>query len=105
MSDRFVQALIGIDQIDVFADHRDIDGGFRVLGGFDQPPPFGEIRLAGPDIQLFDDALIEFFLVKLKWHFVNRGDVLGRDYAVFLDVAEMRDLAFEAFFERTIAAA
>ena len=60
---------------------------------------------AGPDIELLDDALIEALFVKLERHFIDRLRHRRRDYAVLLDVAEMRDLGAEAFFERTIAAA
>ena len=105
VGDRLVQALVGIDQVDVLADHRDVDRGLGILHGLDDPPPLGEVGRAGPDVELLDHALVESFLVKAQRHFVNRFDVARRDDAVLLDVAEVRNFGLDLLVQRPIAAA
>src|SRR5581483_8383531 len=105
VGDRLVQALVGIDQVDVLADHRDVDGHPRILDGLDDPAPLAEIWRARPDVELLDHALVQPFVVEVQRHLVDRRDVARRDHAVLLDVTEVRDLRLDLAVEGTVAAA
>ena len=62
------------------------------------------MRRAGPDVELFDDPLVEPFLVKHQRHFVNPLNILRRDDGIFGDVTKMGDLIFDFLVKNTIGA-
>src|SRR5215469_156815 len=105
MSYCFMQALVRIDQVHIFADHRHIDGSARILRGFNQAPPLRQIWLTSPNVKLLDYTLIEPFVAETERDFVDRLDILRRNYAIFLDIAEMRDLTAKLLFQGPITSA
>jgi hypothetical protein len=103
--ERFVQALVGVRQVDVLADHRDAHRRLRVLDGGDDAAPARQVRRAGERVQPLDDALVEAVLVEHERHLVDRADVGRADDAVLVDVAEERDLRLDLLVERLRRAA
>src|SRR5208282_872471 len=105
MRNRLVQALVRVGQVHVLADHRDINVDLGVLRRLHDAPPFREVRRAGPDVQFLDHTLVETFRMKMQRHFVDRLDVGRRDYTIFLNIAEMRDLRLDLLIELLVASA
>ena len=52
-------------------------------------------RLARGQVEIFDDDLVQAFLMQNQRQLVDRIDILGRDHRLFLDVGEQRDLGLE----------
>ena len=61
--------------------------------------PLVQMRRAGPDVELFDDPLVQAFFVKHQRHFVDPFDVFRGDHRVFSDVTEMGDFVFDFLVE------
>ena len=63
------------------------------------------MRRASPDVELFDDALVEPFVVKHQRHFINPFDILCGNHGILGDVTEMGDFIFDFLVEHAIGAA
>ena len=98
--DGFVHALVGIDGVNILADDRDIERDLGILRGLDDALPLAQVGLAGPDVELLADALVESLGMIDERNFVDRVRIGRGDDAVFLDVAEVRDLRLDVFVER-----
>ncbi len=100
-----VQALVRFLQIDVLAD----DGDYRLLGGVgdlvEQFLPGLQPRRAGPDIEQFQDLVVQALLVKAQGHLVDVLHVLGGDHLVGAHVAEQGDLGLQFLGERHLGTA
>ena len=106
MDERFQQTFVGLLETHVLADHGDAHVVFGILQNVNDSLPIVQMRRAGPDIELFDDPLVESFFVKAQRHFVNPFDVLVAVMTAFsVDVAEMRDLVLDFLVEVAIGAA
>jgi hypothetical protein len=68
---RFVEALVGIGEVDVLADDRDVDRLFRIAHDTHRVLPLLEVGRRRPHVELVDQALVEAFLVKGERHFVD----------------------------------
>ncbi len=71
VGERFVDALVGVLQVDVFADDRDLDLLFRVDDATNELAPVAQIGRRRFDLQQLADELIETFLVQHQRHLVN----------------------------------
>ncbi len=102
---RLGEALVGVFQADVLADHVDRDLVLRVLDAVEQRfPQAGRPRFVGQR-QLLEDDAIDAFLGQRQRHFVDARDVAGGDHRVFVDVAEQRDLALDVARQHAVGAA
>jgi len=70
---RFVEAFIAFGQGDVFSDDRHGDGGRWGADGMRELFSLVELRCARPNAEMFDDAFIGPFVMKVEGNFVNIG--------------------------------
>src|SRR5258708_6812955 len=103
--ERLVERLVGILQVDVFADERDIDLVLRVPLRVDQLGPCRKVGRPGEDRGLVADDLVEHLLVQHHGDLVDRIHVPGRDHRLFLDVAKESDFPSLVFGQRPDRAA
>ncbi len=101
----FDEALVGFAEFDVFSDEGDIDGVFWVSDDVADALPLGSIGFAGPDLEEFRDPVIEPLLVEIRRHHINAGHILCAEDAVFMDVAEERELSSNVVGKVAFAAA
>ena len=71
MSERFVNGLIGVLEIDVFADDRDLDRFFGRDDALDEFAPVRQIGLRRLQTEKFANEFVQSFGVKHQRHFVN----------------------------------
>ena len=96
VTQRLVQRLVGVLQVDVLADESDVDLVLGMLVRVDDLLPLGQVGGAREDLQLVADDLVEHLLVQHHRDLVDRVDVPGRDHRLLLDVGEKRDLALSS---------
>ena len=92
MVECFVQTFIGLGQIDIFSDNGDIDRFLQHLDFVNQLLPSLEPGCSGPDIEQFDNFVIQPFLVKYQWNFVNAVYIFGGDDRIYTDITKQGDL-------------
>ena len=106
VGERFVDALVGILQLDVFADDRDLDLLLWVNDAVDEFPPIAQIGRGRIDVQELADEVVETLLVQHQRHLVNRVRHIARlDDRVRADVAKHRKFLPDFGVERTFRAA
>ena len=76
---RLDQRDVGVLEIHVLADHRNIDLGFRMLFRLDDRLPFTEIRRRQVQAELLDDDVVEILLVHHRRNLVQVISVVCRD--------------------------
>ncbi len=67
----FVEALVALGEVYVFADDADGDGGFGVFEDGDDFAPAVEVGARCPDIEQGADALVDLLFVEHEGHFVD----------------------------------
>ena len=97
---RLVEALVGVLDLDVLADHPDAQAAPRRLDPADDLFPSAEIGGARGQPEHLDDALVEALLGEGQGHLVDRVHVPRGHHRLFLDVAEQRDLGLGPGGER-----
>lgn len=90
--ERLVDGLVGVRQLDVLADHGDLDLALRVLGLVDQVIPALEVGGRRVQAQLVADQAVQALLVQHAGHLVDGVHVPHGDHAPFGNVGEQRDL-------------
>src|SRR5207302_5776672 len=102
---RFVERLVALHLIDVFAD--DGDAHFRGgrLDGADDALPALQPRRAAPDVQQFRYPLVQSFLVQRQGQFIDGRYVARGEDRPRLDRAEERDLVLDLLPQRAVGAA
>src|SRR5438105_2558356 len=91
--ERLVHRFVGVVVLDVLAD--DGDGHFvgRVLDAVQHLPPVGNLQRPGPQVQLFDDELVQMIIDKTERHLVDAELLVALlNDRTRLDVAEESDL-------------
>src|SRR5262249_53758595 len=84
MSERFVDTLISITDIHVFADYRDLDALFWANDAFDKFPPVSQIGFRSFQMQKIAHQRVQSLGVQHQWHFVNGVfDVALLDHRLF----------------------
>ena len=73
---RLVQRLVGVEQLHVLADHRDVDGLERVELGVEHRDPFGHVGLFGLQAELVADDLIEAGFVEHQRNAIDGVSIL-----------------------------
>ena len=89
----FDQRFVGFGQIDVFADHGDFDGVFRVFDGMDDFFPRGQIRLLYVKLQLLGNDVVDALVVQHFGAFVDAVHVVAANNCALFHVAEQGDFA------------
>src|ERR671913_1251260 len=102
---RLQQALVRLFEAHVLLPHRDAHRVPGIIQNMSDVFPLFQIGSAGPDVELFDDALVQTFFVKDQRHFVDRFHILCRDHRVLGNVTKARDLRFDLRIEKTIGPA
>src|SRR6202165_5635485 len=106
VNQRFLHALVAVDQSSVLADNGDLHASVRMHHPLDHAPPLREIRsLAAEQAELVHHPFVETLLVKEQRNLVNRGNIPALDYRTELNVAEERDLALHFLGERALRSA
>ncbi len=105
VSQRLIQRDVGIADLDVLADHRDVDRRIVLLAGRDDLLPLAEVRRRRVDPELVADDRVELLLVQQDRNPVDVVGVDRGDHRALLDVGEERDLAPLLFRQRIAAAA
>ena len=102
---RLGQRLVRFGEVDVLADHRDVDRMLRVHQRVDQRVPDGQVGRRGLDLQLLAHDCVEALGVQRSRDLVDRIRIERRDHGVRRDVGEERDLAPVAVRQRPVGAA
>ena len=106
VSERFVDAFVGVLQVDVFPDDRDLDLLLRVDDATNELPPVAQIGRRRVDLEQLANEFVETFLVQHERHLVNRVRHIARlDDRVRADVAEHGKFLPDVGIERAFGAA
>ena len=105
MDQRFRKRLVRLGQVDVLADHRDVDVLLRMLQRVDELLPRREVGRWRIDRELLADDHVKPFRVQRRGDLVDRIGVERRDDRLGRDVGEQRDLAAVAVRDRAVGAA
>ena len=103
VNQRFGKRLVRVCQAHVFADHRQIDFGSRVLQRVNDLIPLGEIGRLWRQVQFAADDFIKTLLVQHLGNLVDGSRVVARNHRAFFDVGEQRNLAPLFFRQWAIA--
>ena len=93
--DRFVEALIGLGEVDILADQRDLDLELRAVHALDDLFPARELGRARPDVEQLRDLFVDALLVEFGGDLVDAVHVLGGKDRVGSHVGKESDLLFE----------
>ena len=104
MEERFGHAQVCIVQTGVFSDQRDAHTAVYAADAADERAPFAHIRLAAGKPQLAAHHAAQPFALEQQRHLVERGRRGVLDHAVWLHVAEQRDLAADILGDGTVGA-
>ena len=86
MQQCLAQRNVGIAQVDVLANHRDVHFGLWLALGLDNRLPFAEIGRRQVQSQLVHDDVVETFLVHHLRDFVEIIDIVCRYDGFFRNV-------------------
>ena len=104
VAQRLVQRLVGIGQIDIFADHADLHLVLRMLQRIDQLVPGREVGRARRHTERKADDLVEALLVQHRGHLVDRIGVPHGDDGVVRNIGKQRDLGALLVRDRPVGA-
>ena len=90
--ERLVHGQVGVLQLHVFADERDLDNGLAALDALGQVEPFAQVRLARRKIELLCDQSVESLRLEPRGDQIHVRDVRARHDRAGLHVGEERDL-------------
>ncbi len=85
--------FVGFGQVDVFANHCNIDRVLRLLEGAHDLIPLLKICLWNLQAQLFDHNVVETFHVQHHGNFVDRVRIQGADHRALFNVSKKGNLA------------
>src|SRR5687767_12433807 len=106
VDERFLHALVAVDQIGVLPDHGDLHLSLWSQNPVDHASPFREIR-GSPSEQPepVHDTLVESLLVKQQRDLIYGRHVAALDHRTELDVAEQRDFSLHFLGKHPLCAA
>ena len=93
----FRQRLVRLGQINVFADHTDFHGVFRIVDGVNNFFPLGQIGFSHIQLQLFTNDFVYALVVQQFWNFVNAVFIRATDDGALFHITEQGNLAFLFF--------
>ena len=102
---RLVHREVGVVELHVLADERDLDRALALPDPLGQLVPLAEVGLARRQPELLADEVVEALLLERRRHEVDVGDVLVGDHLARLDVGEERDLVAHVRRDRVARAA
>ncbi len=103
--ERLVHGQIGVVELDVLADERDLDGVLALGDALCQLRPHREVGFTVAESELAADELVEPLRLQRLRDEVDVSDVLVRDHRVDVDVGEERDLVADVGGQRVARAA
>ena len=93
MGEALVDRLVGVLQVDVFADDTDLDAVARVDDAIDHVAPFEQVGIGSDETEPGADDVVEVLVVQVQWGPVDRAHhVEEGDHRLGTHVAEHRDL-------------
>ena len=95
---------VGVREVDVLTDDRDLDFFARLVHTAQQIAPHGPVDIAERKPQSANDIRVQAFPVQNPRDVVDRGRVRGRNASVDIDVTHERDLGFQRFRNLAVAA-
>ena len=105
MHERLMQRQIGVADLHVLADHRNVDLAIRIRLGAHHLAPLGEIRRRHLEAQLVHHDVIQLLLAIQQRDLVDVIRIDRGNDRTFFDVGEQRDLAALLFRQRMFAPA
>src|SRR5688572_21901569 len=105
VSQRLIQGYVGIPDLHVLADHRNVDRRVVLLAAGHDLLPFVQVRRRRLDAELVTHDRVEVLFVKQDRDAVDVVGVHRRDHRALLDVREQGDLAPLFVGQRVSAAA
>jgi hypothetical protein len=103
---RFRQRLIGVGQVGVFADDRNLDFAIGKPDAADDLAPDIEIRRhRRVEAKMTQHLIVETFLVIVDRHLVNGIDIECGHHRLWANIAEQADLVALGLWDRPVAAA
>jgi len=106
MNERFLHALVAIDEPRVLADHGDLHAAMRVEYPFNHRAPFREVGSAASEqTQLVHHALVESLFVEQKRDLIDGRNIPALDHCPEFDVTEECDLSLHFLGERALRSA
>ena len=105
MDQRFLYALVAVDELRVLADHGDAHAHSGRDDALHHGAPGRQVRLRRLEIQTLHDAAVHPLFVERERDLVDRGDVATLDHRAKLHIAEQRDLSLGILRQRTLGAA
>ena len=103
--ERLVHREVGVVELHVLADERDLDSALALPDPLGQLVPLAQVGLALGQAELLADEIVEALLLEQRRYEVHVGDVLVRDHLARLDVGEQRDLVAHVRRDRVARAA
>src|SRR5205814_766983 len=104
VNQRFLNALVAVDEVRVLADDGDAHAIVRFADTIHEGAPGGEIGLLRLETEPLEHLVVETLLVKAQRNLINRTDVWTLDDAAEFHVAEERDLALDVVGDGTLGA-
>src|SRR5689334_20005186 len=105
MYQSFLERLVRIFVLHVFADQADGDFAFGIVDAIDQLLPAADVAIFCLDVQILQYQVVHTLGGEYHRNFVNRGDIFGGDHRVFLDVAEERNLRLDVLGQEPVGSA
>ena len=103
MGEGFVNRLVGVLELNVFADDPDLDRVSRVDNAINHIAPFDEVRLLCFKAEPLTDDAVEVLIVQIKRSPVDRSrDIEKRDDGFGANVAKHRDFLFDVVVDRVL---
>ena len=97
------QALVGLEQVHVFADHGHGDGTLRIDMGVDHADPLRQVRFLGFDVHALNHIFIESFGVQHARNLINAVSVLQANDRSLLNVGEQSNFSATGLINFMIA--
>ena len=98
--ERLVDGEVGVVELHVLADERDLDRLAALAEPLDEVVPLAEVGVGRVDPELLADEPVEALLLHRLRHEVDVGDVDRGDHGLGVDVGEERDLVADVLGER-----
>ena len=102
---RLVHGEVGVLQLHVLADERDLDELAARVDALRQLGPLAEVDVGGLEAELLADEPVEALLLEHLGHEVDVGHVGARDDGAGIDVGEERDLVADVARQLLVRAA
>ena len=100
--DRLGDGQVGVRQVDVLADDRDVHLMLGVVDAFEQILPFGPIDIMERQPELTHDVSVQAFVKQDLRHVVDARCIHAIDHTFRVDIAHERNLVLDGLVERAV---